>query len=333
MPKRFHADFDKKLIGGKALKWILSNKSNIIAAPAGRQSSNGLAERTWRTIITMARAFITEKQVGREFWYYAIRHSAMMINQVPGRLGRKLTTPYELVHGTKPQSETWFELFSVGYFNHQTDNAESRSTSQAKTLDGIAVGRDDRSNTILFYNPITKSYYRPPAFSLDESRLPVTNFPKSIRFDGGLTCGLLRYRTDPINEPFPPGTRVTIEKSGSLVRGTIQNVPLPFSSILTSPKSDSTSTPDDLPVNYTILLDDSSAIESSFEDLTKAGKADAPPTPATVESSLEGIPRCLHPGSKITMDHNGTFHKGYIHFTPKGGLPFCSPSQCATHED
>ena len=46
IPKRFHADFDKKLIGGKALKWILANKSNIIAAPAGRQSSNGLAERT-----------------------------------------------------------------------------------------------------------------------------------------------------------------------------------------------------------------------------------------------------------------------------------------------
>ena len=61
VPKRFHADFDKKLIGGKALRWILSNKSNIIAAPAGRQSSNGLAERTWRTIITMSRAYITEK--------------------------------------------------------------------------------------------------------------------------------------------------------------------------------------------------------------------------------------------------------------------------------
>ena len=26
VPRRFHADFDKKLIGGKALKWIRANK-------------------------------------------------------------------------------------------------------------------------------------------------------------------------------------------------------------------------------------------------------------------------------------------------------------------
>lgn len=54
LPKQFHAGFDKKLIGRKALKWIITNKSNVIVAPAGRQSSNGIAECTWRTIIGMA---------------------------------------------------------------------------------------------------------------------------------------------------------------------------------------------------------------------------------------------------------------------------------------
>ena len=46
LPKRFHTDFDRKLMGGKALKWILMNKSNVIAAPEGHQSSNSLAKRT-----------------------------------------------------------------------------------------------------------------------------------------------------------------------------------------------------------------------------------------------------------------------------------------------
>ena len=32
MPRKFHSDFDKKLIGDKALKWILSNDSKVIAA-------------------------------------------------------------------------------------------------------------------------------------------------------------------------------------------------------------------------------------------------------------------------------------------------------------
>ena len=44
---------------------MLSNGYKIIAAPAGRQSSNGLVERIWHTIIQMAREFITENQVGR----------------------------------------------------------------------------------------------------------------------------------------------------------------------------------------------------------------------------------------------------------------------------
>jgi hypothetical protein len=76
VPKTFHADFDKKLIGGKALRWIHTNHSRIKAAPASRQSSNGLVEATWKTIVKMARAFITEKQVGREFWFCAVKHDA-----------------------------------------------------------------------------------------------------------------------------------------------------------------------------------------------------------------------------------------------------------------
>ena len=67
LPHRFHYDFDRKFIGGNALRWILLNGSNIIAAPAGRQSSNVLAELTWRTFNQTPRAFITEKQVGQEF--------------------------------------------------------------------------------------------------------------------------------------------------------------------------------------------------------------------------------------------------------------------------
>ena len=109
----------------------------------------------------MARSYVTDKQVGREFWYYAIAHAALMVNQVPGRLGRKLTTPFELVHGVKPDSKTWFELFSIGYWKQKNDNKESRSNTEDQALDGIAVGRDEQTNTIIFYNPLTKSYYRP----------------------------------------------------------------------------------------------------------------------------------------------------------------------------
>ena len=64
-PKTFHTDFDQKLIGGAALRHI-NKHSRIIAAPARHQSSNGLVEATWKTIVRMARAYITEKQVSRK---------------------------------------------------------------------------------------------------------------------------------------------------------------------------------------------------------------------------------------------------------------------------
>jgi hypothetical protein len=142
MPREFHSDFDKKLMGGNALRWIQENGSSIIAAPAWRQSSNGLVERTWQTMVCMARSYFTGKQVGREFWFFADKHAAHMLNQVPGRLRCKLTSPFELVYN---QKRTWFELFSIGYFPVKSKAGEATSASQSHCLDGIAVGRDDQT--------------------------------------------------------------------------------------------------------------------------------------------------------------------------------------------
>ncbi|KAL7549847.1 hypothetical protein ACHAWF_013106, partial [Thalassiosira exigua] len=317
VPRKFHCDFDRKLMGGAALRWINTEGSKVIAANASRQSSNGLVERTWRSIVQMARAYVTEKQVGREFWFFAIAHGASMINQVPGRLGRKLTTPFELVHGCKPDTKTWFELFSVGYFNHPQDGDQARSNVEDQSLDGIAVGRDEKSNTIVFYNPITKSYYRPQAFRLDESRLPATTFPTSIRYDGGLTCGLFRNRTDPVPEPFPPGTRVNVKRDEAVVRGTIQRVP-----IFASPLVQTAASQDDAsPSSYAILLDDGTTVERSFEDLTSSSPADRPPS-ETAPNPFASLPHFLQLNAKLTMDHEGSFHKGYLGHTPEGGFRF-----------
>eukprot|EP00956_Cyclotella_meneghiniana_P020999 scaffold37679_cov76-Cyclotella_meneghiniana.AAC.13 len=323
VPKCFHSDFDKKLIGGKALRWIQEHKSRIIASPSQRQSSNGLVERTWQTLVRMARAYITEKQVGREFWFYAVKHSALMINQVPGRLGRKLTSPFELVHGVKPDSSTWFELFSVGFFPHSSDDGETKSKSQANTLDGIAIGRDEQTNTITFYNPITRQYYRPAIFKLDEGRLPITCFPKSIRFDGGLTCGLVRNRTDPTPEPFPPGTRVTLTRNGSPLKGTVANVPLPYMPSIVTNSTDASS-PDDQSTQYVIQLDDGTTQEVEFSELAPLLQNLPSETVSsdTSSSPFASLPYILQRNAKITIDHQGAFHKGYLDHTIEGGFQF-----------
>jgi hypothetical protein len=313
-PKKFHADFDQKLIGGAALCYI-NKHSKIIAAPARRQSSNGLVESTWKTILRMARAYITEKQVSREFWYVAIRHAAIMLNQIPGRLGRRLTTPFELVHGVKPDSSTWFELFSVGYFDHPVENNATESKLEVQTLAGIAIRRDEKSNTIRFYNPLTKAYYSPPVFKLDKGWLPVTDFPSCITFDSGLVCGLHSNNTDPGPEPFPPGTRVNVLLNGSTQRSTIQDIPLPPSVIL---EDSAVVTPagtiehEDTKQLYTVLLDDGTTHELTFQDLLSPAfdtKID-PTAPDTVWAGI--LTKYLYQDAKIALEHEGTYHKGYL---------------------
>ena len=60
-----------------------------------------------------------------------------MLNQIPGHLGRKLTTSFEFVHGIKPDAATWFELFSVGYFDHAVEDNSKKSKFEVQTLAGI----------------------------------------------------------------------------------------------------------------------------------------------------------------------------------------------------
>ena len=198
-----------------------------------------------------------------------------MINQVPGRLGRCLTTPFELVHGTKPDSSMWFELFSVCYFDHKTEGSASKSNTEAQTLAGNAVTRDEQSNTIKFYNALTKSHYSPPAFKLDEGRLPASHFPNRITFDSGLVCGLRLNNTDPAPEPFPPGTHVSILLNGTTKRDKIKNIPLPPSPVLDGSAIVTSASEIETEESsvYTALLDNITTHKLTYQGPSKYGLA------------------------------------------------------------
>jgi hypothetical protein len=329
VPRTFHADFDKKLIGGNALCWIHSHSSRIKAAPASRQSSNDLVEATWTTIVKMARSYLTEKQMGREFWFYAVKHATCMINQIPSRLGRKLVSPFELVHGVKPDSTTWFELFSIGFFKVDSSADGKHSKTQPMSLAGIAVGRDDSSNTMLFYNPLTKSYYRPQAFSLAESRLPLAHWPTCLCPDGSMTCGLLCHNTNPVPEPFPPGTRITLNRNDRTVHGTIAHIPAPsvspiIASAVDSPQSSDNAggLPPDSTATYIIHLDDGTTTECDFAELAPIDTTQLTSSSNEVPNPFKSLPAWLQQDSKVTMDCCGAYHKVYLHYCPVHGFQF-----------
>ena len=221
------------------VSWLRANGSDIASAPAGRQSSNGLVERQWRTMVEMARSYLTEKQMPRAFWLSAIQHAARMMNCIPGKVRDELTTPFELIHHSPPDSRLWFPLFSVGYFHHNRDGSVARSGFQAQTLEGIAIGRSDTSNAMIFYNPRTRQYYELDTYKLDPLRLPSTVWPQYIQYDGGIFADLYRDANPHVPEPFPPGMRVLafLPDTSSAAPGTISKIPLKDSSSAMRPDS------------------------------------------------------------------------------------------------
>ena len=140
----------------------------------------------------------------RDSWYFAVKHSAWMMNMIPGTYWGQLASPFMLVHGVRPDQRTWLPIFSLCYFHHDKDSDASCSKHQAHTLDGIVIGRSSTSNAILIYNPSTQQYYEPDSYRLDAYRLPSSVYP-SIIYGGGLFVSLHRDNSPPALEPYPRG--------------------------------------------------------------------------------------------------------------------------------
>jgi hypothetical protein len=196
----------------------------------------------------MARAYLTEKQMPHGFWFYAIVHAACMMNAIPGKIHGRLASPFLLVHGVGHDPCTWVPIFSLCYFHHKKDGDISQSKHQAHTMDGIIVGRLSILNALLVYNPRNKQYYEPNSYPIDSYRLPSLVY-HNIKYDGSLFCHLLYDNNPPVEEPYPPGTRVErVDPTfNRLLAGTVMDIhspPLPLtlcwllptpSSLMTAP--------------------------------------------------------------------------------------------------
>jgi hypothetical protein len=232
------------------------------------------------------------------FWFYVIVHSDCMKNTIPGKFGGKLASPLLLVHGSGHDEQTWFPLFSICYFHHKKDSDVPRSHCQSHKMDGIAIGRSPTSNALLMYNPRTKRYYEPDSYCLDPYHLPSSVYP-SLKYDGGLFCSLLCNKNVPVEELYPPGTRVERMNPAMnmLLVGTVMDIPLstaPSGSIL-----------------YQVRFDHRKLASIQLAEM--ASLIPAPPLPALspmdslAYSSSSLLPPILSINSRITYKHKGAY--------------------------
>ena len=121
VPHRIYTNFDQKFLEGETTHWIHSNHGKLYGVPVGHQNQNGLVERSWQTLCSMSSAYITDMQMPRAFWFWAIRHAAQVMNCVPCTVDGVKTSSFELVCGIKPDYRVLFHLFSTSYIKHSSD--------------------------------------------------------------------------------------------------------------------------------------------------------------------------------------------------------------------
>jgi hypothetical protein len=186
-------------------------------------------------------------------------------------------------------------------FHHERDGDVSRSHCQSHTMDGIAIGRSPTSNAMLVYNPRTKCYYEPDSYRLDPYCLPSSVYP-TLMYDGGLFCSLYRDDDVPNEELYPLGMQVeqVDPTTNMLLVGTvIMDIPL-----LTAPSGSP---------SYQILFDNGNLASIPLADMPSVIPALPLPVSTPEENSSSLLPPFLSINSRITYEHEGAYHKAFLH--------------------
>jgi hypothetical protein len=139
---------------------------------------------------------------------------------------RQWSTPMELFYGVRPDYRILFRFGSVGYFRRTTETSgKEKSKFSSKSHIGIALGRSDYTNGMMFWDPTTSCFSVSSDFRLDPDRGLGDPFP-GIHYDGGMGPSLVSGDKAP-KEPFPPGCPVFALVDDDIYEGTVVSVPTP----------------------------------------------------------------------------------------------------------
>ena len=154
IPQLIRTDFDTKLIGEKIENIFLQKNIRLEAAPPHRQHQNGLVERHWRTVVSMARNWLTSSMLPSKYWFFAVKRAVEVCNILPTKHLDTITTPYELVFKKQVDYRQLFPMFSVAYIKQVRETGGNHKNKWlSQSLKCICVGKCPHSDALLFYHP------------------------------------------------------------------------------------------------------------------------------------------------------------------------------------
>jgi deoxyuridine 5'-triphosphate nucleotidohydrolase len=258
-PKTIISDFDHKLMGSKIKNYFTPLGTSIKSAPPRQQHKNGLVERNWRSVVRMARSWLTSALLPSSFWYYAIKRAVEVSNYLPVTLKGQPTTPFELVHHQKPDLRALIPLFSTAYIDHPRTGTTNTATFSSQSLRVILIGRSSTCTSLEFYHPPTKQIISSSVYRLDPTLASGPLF--NLHYDGGLFFNTYYNEADSHRPPeFTLNQQVYFQpqaNSNSHVPAKVLSVPMPDSSLYTIQRLD----------NHNIIQIPSTRIQSSNPEL------------------------------------------------------------------
>jgi hypothetical protein len=214
IPKRICCNFDSSFVKGQVYAFLRRKGIRVGASPPGRQSQNGAVERQWRTATSMARALLVEARMPRRYWFWALPEAVICMNMLPCHPATPgthtdskahkfksfspatmahawaateslppLTTPFELFYGTQPDYRTLFQWGCLGYFCRVRDSSGRRGQFDMHSSVGIAIGRSNHTNGMIFWDLVTQHMNVSADYKLDPDAAIGTHFPTVI-YDG-----------------------------------------------------------------------------------------------------------------------------------------------------
>jgi hypothetical protein len=108
---------------------------------------NGVAERLNRTLVELTRAMLVAKDMPKFLWTEAVSYASWLRNRLPSR-ATPGHTPYDLVHGSRPDLSQAHE-FGGRVYVHQQDAGKL----EARAEEAVFVGVDEQSKGYRVYWP------------------------------------------------------------------------------------------------------------------------------------------------------------------------------------
>jgi hypothetical protein len=110
-------------------------------------------------MVSMARNWLVSADLPPSYWFYAVHRAAEVYNYFPMSLeDGTLSTPFELVHHTKPDLRILFKPFTLAAVRQERKGDENLQKFESQTLPMIAIGHCPTSNGLQFYNPVNGTF-------------------------------------------------------------------------------------------------------------------------------------------------------------------------------